>query len=96
MPDVPSFGMNFGARANTLAIQMQRSGLLNATIGLIRRTIADVAGAAVARGVQIQYGGSVTPENAAELLGQSEVDGALVGGASLNADSFAAIVRAAR
>jgi hypothetical protein len=35
MPDVPSFGMSFGARANTLAIQMQRSGLLNATIGII-------------------------------------------------------------
>jgi hypothetical protein len=35
MPDVPSYGMNFGARGNTLAIQMQRSGLLNATIGII-------------------------------------------------------------
>jgi triosephosphate isomerase len=43
----------------------------------------------------IQYGGSVKPENAASLLGQADVDGALVGGASLKADQFLAIVRAA-
>jgi triosephosphate isomerase (TIM) len=41
------------------------------------------------------YGGSVKPENAAELLAQPAVDGALVGGASLEVDSFAAICRAA-
>jgi len=46
--------------------------------------------------VPILYGGSVKPENAAELLGQPDVDGALVGGASLEAASFAAIVEAAR
>src|SRR3954467_10052071 len=46
--------------------------------------------------VPILYGGSVKPDNAAELLGQPDVDGALVGGASLQADSFAAIVEAAR
>jgi triosephosphate isomerase (TIM) len=45
--------------------------------------------------VPIQYGGSVTDANAAEFLGQPDIDGALVGGASLNAESFAAIVRAA-
>jgi triosephosphate isomerase len=45
--------------------------------------------------VRIQYGGSVRPENAAELLGQPDVDGALVGGASLDAATFAAIVQAA-
>jgi triosephosphate isomerase (TIM) len=45
--------------------------------------------------VRILYGGSVKPENAAELLGQADVDGALVGGASLEAESFAAIVGAA-
>ena len=43
----------------------------------------------------VLYGGSVKPENAAELLGQGDVDGALVGGASLEPDSFAAICRAA-
>ena len=48
------------------------------------------------RTLRILYGGSVKPENAAELLAVSEVGGALVGGASLNADSFAAIARAAR
>ena len=46
--------------------------------------------------VPILYGGSVKPENAAELLGQPDVDGALVGGASLDVDSFAAICRAPR
>jgi triosephosphate isomerase len=45
--------------------------------------------------VPVLYGGSVKPDNAAELLGQSAVDGALVGGASLDIDSFAAICRAA-
>ena len=46
--------------------------------------------------VPVLYGGSVKPENAAELLAQPAVDGALVGGASLDVDSFAAICRAAR
>ncbi|MFB1479676.1 triose-phosphate isomerase [Corallococcus sp. RDP092CA] len=45
--------------------------------------------------VRIQYGGSVKPDNAAELLGQPDVDGALVGGASLKASDFVAIVKAA-
>jgi triosephosphate isomerase len=45
--------------------------------------------------IRIQYGGSVKPDNAAELLGRSEIDGALVGGASLDPDDFAAIVAAA-
>jgi len=49
----------------------------------------------VAPRVRIQYGGSVTADNARELLGQPDVDGALVGGASLKVDSFAAIVAAA-
>ncbi|MDQ6832914.1 MAG: triose-phosphate isomerase, partial [Chloroflexota bacterium] len=44
---------------------------------------------------RIQYGGSVSGRNAAELLAQPEIDGALVGGASLRADEFAAIVHAA-
>ena len=45
--------------------------------------------------VRIQYGGSVTPASAAELFGQADIDGGLIGGASLRADDFAAIVRAA-
>jgi len=61
-----------------------------------RGVIAQLYGSGVAEAVVIQYGGSVKPENAAELLGMENIDGALVGGASLKAESFLAIVRAAR
>ncbi len=67
----------------------------NETISIIRRTIAGVAGETTANGVRIQYGGSVTPDNFAAFIGQPEIDGALVGGASLKADSFVEIVRLA-
>jgi triosephosphate isomerase len=62
----------------------------------IRKKLEERWGAAVADKVRIQYGGSVKPENAAELLSQPDIDGALVGGASLKAESFLAIARAAR
>ncbi len=58
----------------------------------LRKIIAGQYNAQVAESVRIQYGGSVKPENAAELLGQPDIDGALVGGASLKADSFLGIV----
>jgi triosephosphate isomerase len=58
----------------------------------IRRMVAKRFDADVAEAVRIQYGGSVKPENAAELLTQPDIDGALVGGASLKADSFIRIV----
>jgi triosephosphate isomerase (TIM) len=58
----------------------------------IRAEIAKILGADTAEAVRILYGGSVKPENACELLCQAEIDGALVGGASLKPDSFAAIV----
>lgn len=61
----------------------------------IRRTIAEWYGPAAAENLIIQYGGSVKPENAAGLLRQPDVDGCLVGGASLQADSFLAIICAA-
>jgi len=57
--------------------------------------VAALAGDDAAGALRIQYGGSVRPENAAELIGQPDVDGALVGGASLEAATFAAIVQAA-
>ncbi len=60
----------------------------------IRSKIADLLGPSFAEAVRIQYGGSVKSSNAAGLLGQPDIDGALVGGASLKADEFAAIVRA--
>jgi triosephosphate isomerase len=50
----------------------------------------------VADKVRVQYGGSVTPTNIAELMAQSDIDGALVGGASLDAEKFAQIVRLGR
>lgn len=62
---------------------------------VIRQEIAATMGEEAAARTRIQYGGSVTPDNAAELLAQPEVDGALVGGASLKAEAFARIVRAA-
>ena len=49
--------------------------------------------AAAAASVRIQYGGSVKPGNASELMGQPDIDGALVGGASLDANDFARIVK---
>jgi triosephosphate isomerase len=52
--------------------------------------------ASIAESIQILYGGSVKPNNAAELLSQPDIDGALVGGASLDAESFAAIARATK
>ncbi len=61
----------------------------------IRGRVAERFGAAVANGARILYGGSVKPENAHDLMAQPDIDGALVGGASLKADSFVAIVAAA-
>lgn len=62
---------------------------------LIRDVVAAIFGQSIADGTRILYGGSVKPSNAASLLAQSDVDGALVGGASLDADSFAGIIAAA-
>ena len=63
------------------------------TCKVVRATVAEVAGAEAAAAVRIQYGGSVKPANAAELMAQPDIDGALVGGASLDAEDFAGIVR---
>ncbi len=63
---------------------------------LIRRLVAQLYDWDLAERLVIQYGGSVKPENAADLLSQNDVDGALVGGACLKADSFSAIIKAAR
>lgn len=62
---------------------------------LIRNLLGELYSQASADRVIVQYGGSVKPENAADLLWQPNVDGALVGGACLKADSFTAIIRAA-
>ncbi len=67
----------------------------NRVCGLIRGTVREGFGDKAAEQVRIQYGGSVTDQNAHELLSQPEIDGALVGGASLDAAKFGQIVQAA-
>jgi len=62
----------------------------------IRHTLREMSDEATADRIRIQYGGSVKPENARELMSQPDIDGALVGGASLDSRSFAEIVKAAR
>ncbi len=62
----------------------------------IRHILHEMANDATAERVRIQYGGSVKPENARELMSQPDIDGALVGGASLDPRSFVQIVKAAR
>ena len=61
----------------------------------IRKVLADLAGQDIADALRIQYGGSMKPANAAELLSQPDIDGGLIGGAALEARSFVEIVRAA-
>jgi len=65
----------------------------DAMCGLVRRTLAERLGGDVADGARVLYGGSVKPGNAKVLLTQPEVDGALVGGASIDAEDFAVICR---
>ena len=61
----------------------------------VRGLLVDLFGDAAGSGVRILYGGSMKPENASGLLSQPDVDGGLIGGASLNAKSFCAIVDSA-
>ena len=61
----------------------------------IRKPLAEMYGVETAQAIRVLYGGSVTAANAAEFFGQADIDGALVGGASLKVDEFVAIVRAA-
>jgi triosephosphate isomerase len=65
----------------------------NETIAFIRKTLGSISDDATAQGIRIQYGGSVSPGNIAQLMAQPEIDGALVGGASLDPKSFAMIVK---
>ena len=65
------------------------------TCGVIRNTIKELYGESAAEDITIQYGGSMNDANAAELLAKVNVDGGLIGGASLKTDKFTAIVKAA-
>ena len=58
----------------------------------IRKLLAEMFGKAIADSVRILYGGSVKPDNVDELMAQPDIDGALVGGAALNAESFCRII----
>ncbi|MDQ3708782.1 MAG: triose-phosphate isomerase, partial [Actinomycetota bacterium] len=69
------------------------SGDANAMCATVRSVVAVRYDQSVADRLRVQYGGSVKPGNAAALLRQPEIDGALVGGASLDADDFAVICR---
>ncbi len=65
------------------------------TCALIRSVVKEMAGAGAGETLRIQYGGSVTSGNAGDLMAQADVDGLLVGGASLDPDVFALVVKAA-
>ncbi|HHT50975.1 MAG TPA: triose-phosphate isomerase [Eubacteriaceae bacterium] len=64
----------------------------NEVCGWIREVVKELSDQSIAEKIRIQYGGSVKPDNIKELMGQTHIDGALVGGASLKADQFAALV----
>ena len=64
----------------------------NATIAVIRGAIREACGEETADAVRIQYGGSMNPKNAAELMSMPEIDGGLIGGASLKAEDFSRVV----
>lgn len=68
------------------------SGEANKVIAFIRGVVADMFGGEAAMKIRIQYGGSVNPANVSEIMIQSDIDGALVGGASLNPDSYLELV----
>jgi triosephosphate isomerase len=61
----------------------------------IRKPLAEMYGEGTAQAIRVLYGGSVTAANAAEFFGQPDIDGALVGGASLKVDEFVKITQAA-
>lgn len=62
---------------------------------VVRAALKDLFGSEIADAIRVLYGGSVTSANAAEFFGQPDIDGALVGGASLKTEEFIAIVQAA-
>jgi triosephosphate isomerase len=64
----------------------------NEVCGIIRNTVEQMFGRAVCEAIRIQYGGSMNPGNASELMAQEHIDGGLVGGASLRANDFSAVI----
>ena len=68
----------------------------NATCGVVRNVVAELYGAAVAQATRVLYGGSTKPSNIAEIMQQSDIDGALIGGAALDANSYSEMVQITR
>ena len=68
----------------------------NEMCAFVRQTIADIASEAVANETRIQYGGSVKPNNIKEYMGQDDIDGALVGGASLKVEDYVQLLEGAK
>src|SRR5699024_8257041 len=68
----------------------------NEMCAFVRETIADLSGQSVADATRIQYGGSVKPNNIKEYMAESDIDGALVGGASLKVDDFVQLLEGAK
>ena len=64
----------------------------NEVISFIRNTVKELYGETVSESIRIQYGGSVKPDNVSQIMAESDIDGALVGGASLKADDFVKLV----
>jgi triosephosphate isomerase len=81
----PLWGMGTGKTASAEDAQEM--------CGLIRATVGEISGAEAAAAVRIQYGGSVKSSNIADLMAGGDIDGALVGGASLDPEEFARIVQ---
>lgn len=71
------------------------SEIANRVVGLVRNTLAELYGKPAAETVRIQYGGSVKPDNMVEYMSQPEIDGALVGGASLKVADFTRLIELA-
>ena len=65
----------------------------NEVIAFIRGIVSDMFGKDVAEKIRIQYGGSMNPKNASELMAMPDIDGGLIGGASLKAEDFAKVVK---
>ena len=64
----------------------------NNTIKIIRKVVRKLYGRASASSIRIQYGGSMNPKNASQLMAMEQIDGGLIGGASLKAEDFAKVV----
>ena len=75
-------------------IVLATSEVADETCGFVRSVIKDMFGSSVAEEIRILYGGSVKPSNIEELMSKENIDGGLVGGASLEAESFLKLVKA--